>query len=220
MGCIQDKIQDTFADRSFDWVYLLEKKRWEPLRRLFEIRAETSKQQHKKSGDLPIHEMLKYPGIPFDIVQLCLNCYTGAALIENSVGELPFVIAIHNKLEVKRLQMIIEANPAQVCSQRCKAVHELPLHMLLKRQKPINMVLFELILKSFRDATKQTDISYLSGLIPLQLACKFNTNKKIIIALTEAYPAGAAKTLPGFKSLVQWAFKTIKNLQDQIKFYR
>ena len=210
MGCIQD----AFADRSFDWVYLLEKKRWEPLRRLFEIRAGTAKQQHKESGNLPIHEMLKYPDMPFDIVQLCFNNYTGAALIENSVGELPFVIAIHNKLEVKRLQMIIEANPAQVCSQRCKAVNELPLHMLLKRQKPINMVLFELILKSFRDATKQTDIS---GLIPLQLACKMNTNKKIIIALTEAYPAGAAETLPGFKSLVQWAFKTIKNLQDQME---
>ena len=210
MGCIQD----AFADHSFDWVYLLEKKRWEPLRRLFEIRAETAKQQHKESGNLPIHEMLKYPDMPFDIVQLCFNNYTGAALIENSVGELPFVIAIHNKLEVKRLQMIIEANPAQVCSQRCEAVNELPLHMLLKRQKPINMVLFELILKSFRDATKQTDIS---GLIPLQLACKMNTNKKIIIALSQAYPAGAAKTLPGFKSLVQWAFKTIKNLQDQVE---
>ena len=196
MGCIQD----AFADHSFDWIYLLEKKRWEPLRRLFEIRAETSKQQHKKSGDLPIHEMLKYPDIPFDIVQLCLNCYTGAALIENSVGELPFVIAIRNKLEDKRLQMIIEANPAQVCSQRCEAVNELPLHMLLKHRKPINMVLFDLILKSFRDATKQKDVS---GLIPLQLACKMNTNKKIIIALTEAYPAGAAETLPGFKSLVQ-----------------
>ena len=57
MGCIQD----AFADHSFDWVYLLEKKRWEPLRRLFEIRAETAKQQHKESGNLPIHEMLKYP---------------------------------------------------------------------------------------------------------------------------------------------------------------
>ena len=91
------------------YIYWREK-RWEPLRRLFEIRAETSKQQHKKSGDLPIHEMLKYSDIPFDIVQLCLNYYTGAALIENSVGELPFVIAIRNKLEDKRLQMIIEAN--------------------------------------------------------------------------------------------------------------
>ena len=42
-----------------------------------------------------------------------------------------------------------------------------------------------------------------------------NTNK-IIIALTEAYPAGAAETA-WFKSLVQWAFKTIKNLQDQME---
>ena len=74
--------------------------------------------------------------------------YTGAALIENSVGELPFV-AIRNKLEDKRLQMIIEANPAQVCSQRCEAVNELLLHMLLKHRKPINMVLFDLILKVF-----------------------------------------------------------------------
>jgi hypothetical protein len=96
MGCIQD----AFADHSFDWVYLLEKKRWVPLKRLFETRIDTAKQQHKETGNLPIHEMLKYGDIPFDILQLCFNNYTQAALIENNLGELPFVIALRNNCEI------------------------------------------------------------------------------------------------------------------------